>query len=84
MSVAHPGFGKGGCHNRRFGGVVPRRQQIFTVFTQKNSHFGTFFSEKRLAVSAVTMDDAKIFSLLVSKSRSLAKISERKLQPLLV
>ena len=39
----------------------------------------------RYAVSAVsTMDNAKIFSQLISKSRSLAKISERKLQPLLV
>ena len=30
------------------------------------------------------MDNAKIFSQLMSKSRSLAKISDRRLQPLLV
>ena len=35
-------------------------------------------------MGAVTMDNAKIFSQLMSKSRSLAKISERRLQPLLV
>ena len=35
-------------------------------------------------MSAVTTDNAKIFSHLMSKSRSLAKISERRLQSLLV
>ena len=43
-----------------------------------------FFIDKGRAVSAVTTDNAKIFSLLISKIRSLAKISERRLQPLLV
>ena len=35
-------------------------------------------------MSAVTIDNAKIFSQLMSKSRSLAKISERRLQSLVV
>ena len=35
-------------------------------------------------MSAVTTDNAKIFSQLMSKIRSLAKISKRRLQPLLV
>ena len=34
-------------------------------------------------MSAVTIDNAKIFSQLMSKSRRLAKISERRLQSLL-
>ena len=42
------------------------------------------FSETGHAVSAVTMDRAKMFSQFMSKSRSLAKISERRLQPLLI
>ena len=33
---------------------------------------------------AVTIDNAKTFSEVMSKSRSLAKISERRLQPLSV
>ena len=43
-----------------------------------------FFIEKGHAVSAVTIDNAKIFSQLMSKSRSLAKGDERRLQSLLV
>ena len=43
-----------------------------------------FFVEKGHAVSAVTIDSAKIFSQLMSESRSLAKLSERRLQSLLV
>ena len=35
-------------------------------------------------MSAVTTDNSKVFSQLMSKSRNLAKISERRLQPLLV
>ena len=35
-------------------------------------------------MSAVTIKNAKIFLQLKSKSRSLAKINERRLQPLLV
>ena len=66
------------------GGVAPSRQRIFAVSYKKNSHFSTIFIEKRLAMSAVTMDNAKIISHLMSKSRSLAKISVRTLQSLLV
>ena len=40
-----------------------------------------FFIEKGCAVSAVTMDNTKIFSQLMSKSRSLAQVSKRRLQP---
>ena len=43
-----------------------------------------FFVEKGHAVSAVIIDNAKIFSQFLSKSRSLAKLSERRLQSLLV
>ena len=42
------------------------------------------YTEKGHAVSAVTIDNAKIFSQLMSKIRSLAKICERRLQPILV
>ena len=42
------------------------------------------FVEKGHAVSAITLDNAKIFLPLISESRSLAKISERRLQSLLV
>ena len=35
-------------------------------------------------MSAVAVDNAKIFLQLMSKNRSLAKINERRLQPLLV
>ena len=68
-------------------GVWGRRPQpptSFCGFYIKNTHFNHFYIEKRHAVSAVTKDNAKIFSELMSKSRSLAKISERRLQPLLV
>ena len=49
-----------------------------------NSFQQTFFIEKGRVVSAVTTDNAKVFSQLMSKSRSLAEISEKRLQPLLV
>ena len=51
---------------------------------QKTLILAQFFVEKGHAVSAVIIDNAKIFSQLMSKSRSLAKISERRLQSLLV
>ena len=51
---------------------------------KKTLNFAHFLFEKGHAVSAVTINNAKIFLQLMSKSRSLAKISERKLQPLLV
>ena len=66
------------------GGVAPSCQQTFTVFISKNTHFNTLFYQKRLAVSAVIMDHAKIFAQLMPKSRSLAKISKKRLLPLLV
>ena len=54
-------------------------------FCKGRGALGHFFIQKGHAVSAVTsIDNAKIFSQLTSKSRSLAKISERKLQSLLV
>ena len=43
-----------------------------------------FFIKKGHAVSAVTIDNAKIVSQLTSRSRSFAKVSERRMQPLLV
>ena len=45
-----------------------------------------FFIENEYALSAVTMDNEKIFSQLtgMSKNRSLAKVSKKKLQSLLV
>ena len=39
------------------------------------------FTEKGHAVSAVTTDNAKICSQFMSKSRSLTKVRERRLQP---
>ena len=42
------------------------------------------FLSKKACNDAVTSDNAKIFPQLVSKSRGLAKISERRLQPLSV
>ena len=66
---------------RGSGGVATIR---FLLFSHKNTRFSTFFIEKGHAMSAVTMDNAKIFLQRKSKSRSLAKISERRLQPLVV
>ena len=68
-------------------GVLPLPANEFLRFSyKKNNHFSTLFFEKHHAVSAVTIEDAKIFSQLtgMSKSRSLAKINERRLQSLLV
>ena len=72
-------------HNRGSGGEAPSLQRIFKVFTYKKTLIlAHFFVEKGHAVSAVTIDNAKIFSQLMSKSRSLAKITERRLRSLLV
>ena len=54
--------------------VKPPAANEYLGFHIKNSHFSTLFIEKGLAVSAVTMDNAKIISRLMSTSRSLAKI----------
>ena len=69
---------------RRSGGVAPSRQQILRFSHKKTLILSHLFIEKGHAVSAVTRDNAKIFSQLMSQSRSLAKICERRLQPLLV
>ena len=68
-------------------GVSPLAANEFCgYYIKKTLNLAHFFYEKGLAVSAVTIDNAKIISQLglMSKSRSLAKISERRLQPLLV
>ena len=84
MTVWHPGIGKEGGHNRGFGGVASSRQRIFAIFLYTTLISAHLIIEKVHAVSTVTMDNAKIFSQLMSTSRSFAKISERRLQPLLV
>ena len=66
-------------------GVWGRSPQPPTNFhIRKTLILAHFFVEKGHAVSAVAIDNAKIFSQLMSKGRSLAKISERRLQSLLV
>ena len=80
--VAHLEFGKGGGGTTE--GETPSLRRLraankFLRFSHKNIHFNTFFYQESLAVSAVTMDNAKIFSHLMSKSRSLAKIREKRL-----
>ena len=51
---------------------------------KKKLILANLFIEKGHAVSAVTMDNAKMFSQFMSKSGGVAKINERRLQPLLV
>ena len=95
--MAPPEFRKGGGHNGglrvkppavKSYGILGRSHQLPTNFygfhIKKYTHFNTLSYRKRLAVSVVIMGDAKIFSQLMSKSKSLAKISERRLQALLV
>ena len=79
--MAHREFGKGG------GGAQPASPPAANKFL-RFSHEKTlvlthFFIEKEHIVSAVTIDNAKIFSQFMSKRRSLGKISERRLKPLL-
>ena len=95
--VAHPRIGKRWGHKREcggetpsrrrirgFGGIAPSRQQIFYRFHKtKTLILAHFFTEKGHAVRTVTIDSAKIFSQLMSKSGCLLKKSERRLQPLL-
>ena len=50
-------------------------------FSHKTLILAHLFIKKGCAASAVTMDNAKIFLQLMSKSRSLAKVRERRLQP---
>ena len=57
----------------------------FLRFSHKKTLILThFYIEKGNAVSAVTIDTAKMLSELMSKSRSLAKLSERRLKLLLL
>ena len=67
-------------------GAKPPDSNEFLRFSHKKKTLILvhFFVEKGHAVSAVTIDNAKIFSQLMSKSRGFAKISERRLQSLLV
>ena len=89
--VAHPGFGTTGglgvkppaAGGYRGLGAAPPASNDFLRFL-KQLILAQFFIEKGRAVSAVTIDKAKLFSQLMSKSGSLAKISEMRLQPLLV
>ena len=64
--------------------LCPQPPTNFYDFHIKNTLIlALFFIKKGRAESAVTMGNAKIFSQLKSKSRSLAKIGERRLQPIL-
>ena len=63
------------------GAKHPAANEFLRFHIKKTLILAHFFIEKRCAVSAVTMDNAKIFSQLLSKSRSLAKEHERRLQP---
>ena len=81
--VAPPGYGKGGTT----GGLrakPPAANEFLRFSHEKTLILAHFFIEKENAVRAVTIVNAKIFSQLTFKSRSLAKISEKRLQPLLV
>ena len=79
--VAHSGFGNRGA---TIGGLGAAASQFVRFSCKKTLILAHFLIEKGRAVSAVTMENAKVFLQLMSKSRSLAKICERRLQPLLV
>ena len=66
------------------GAKSPASNEFLRFSHKKTLIFAHLFVEKGHAVSAVTTHNAKMFSQLMSKSRSLAKISERRLQSLLV
>ena len=71
---------KGGSHSGVWGwnpqppkargvwGLGPQPPTDFYGSLIKNTHFSTFFIKKWHAVSAITIDNAKIFSQLMSKS----------------
>ena len=65
-------------------GVKPQAANEFLQFSHKKHILAHFFVEQEHVVSRVIMDNAIIFLQLMSKSRNLAKISKRRLQPLLV
>ena len=72
--MAHPRFGKGGGHDRGVGVKSPAANE-FLRFSHKKHILAHFFVEQEHVVSRVIMDNAKIFLLLMSKSKNLAKIS---------
>ena len=84
MTAWHPGIGKRGATTGRQGAKPSAANEFLQFSHKKTLILAHFFIEKVHAVSAVTMDNAKTFSQLMSESRSLAKISEMRLQPLLV
>ena len=69
-------------HNQGCGGEAEKGGR----FSQKTLILAHFFNKKGHAASAVTRDNTKTFSQLMVclKSRSMAKISEKRLQPLSV
>ena len=75
-------FAKGGTTGGL--GAQPPAPTNFCDFHAKTLILAHFFIENGHALSAVTIDNAKIFSQLMSESKNLGKISERRLQPLLV
>ena len=77
----HPGFGKGGGTTGSLGAKPPVCNEFLRFSHKKTLILAHLFVEKG---HAVTIDNAKIFSQLISKSRILAKISERRLQSSLV
>ena len=83
--MAHQRFGeRGGGITGGLGAKPPASSDFLRFSHKKTLILAHFFIEKGHAVSAVTVDNAKTFSLLMLKSRYLAEISERRLQPLLV
>ena len=68
--VAHSGFGKGEKLRSQVWGGSPAANEFLRFSHKKTLILAHFFIEKGCAVSAVTMDNAKIFSQLISKSRS--------------
>ena len=86
--MAHRAFGEGGTQQGVWGhegGAQRAAAHKFLRFSHKKTLIlAHFFIEKGHAVSAVSIDNAKIFSQLSFKSKSLGKISERRWQTLLV
>ena len=65
-------------------GRSPQALANFCGFHIKNTLIlALFFVEKEHAENVVTIDNTKVFSHFMFKSRGLAKISERRLRPLL-
>ena len=83
-AVAHPRFGKVGRATTEGFEVKPPPANKNLWFSHKKHSFYHTLIEKEHAMSAITRDNAKIFSQFMSKSRSLATIGERRLYPLFV